>query len=83
MSKGKVRLSVDCSPELRQRLKVLCTISGETMSDWVMEAVRLRMKEESSKTPNKMTQEALQDSRRGKGVERHGSIEELFEDLGI
>ena len=83
MSKNKVRLSVDCSPEERQKLKVLSTLSGSTMSEWIMDAVRLRMDKEIKKLPNKKTQNALLESKQGEGVKRHNSLEELFEDLGI
>ena len=83
MSRDKVRLSVDCSPEDRQKLKILCALKEESISKWVMDAVKQRMDREVEKLPNMKTQEALKESRKGKGVERHGTVEELFEDLGI
>lgn len=83
MSKNKVRLSVDCSAEERQKLKVLSTLSGSTMSEWIMDAVRLRMDKEIKKLPNKKTQKALLESKKGKGVKCHNSLEELFEGLSI
>lgn len=83
MRKNIARLSVDCTPLERQKIKVLSSLSGETMTEWVMDAVREKMKKESSRLPNEKTTKALLDSQEGKGVKDYGNIEELFEDLGI
>lgn len=83
MPKEKVRLSIDCSPEDRQRVKIMCALSEQSISEWVMDAVRERMEKETKRLPNRKTQKALVESQKGIGVERHNSIEELFEDLGI
>ena len=83
MSKDTVRLSVDCSLEERQKIKVISTLSGETMSSWIMDAVRERIKKEAKRLPNEKTRKALLESQKGKGVKRHGSIEELFDYLEI
>jgi len=83
MSKDTVRLSVDCSEEERRRLKIFCTLSGYTISQWVMAAVREKMRNEAKHLPNKKTSQALTESEQGKGVRRYDDIEELFEDLGI
>jgi DNA-damage-inducible protein J len=35
------------------------------------------------KLPNKATKKAIENARSGKGIKRHGSSAELFDDLGI
>lgn len=70
MSGDTVRLSVDCSPAERQQIKVLCALKGCTISDWVMDCVKERLKEEAEralrkKLPNKK--------------KKYASVEELFQ----
>jgi hypothetical protein len=82
-SHRKVRLSVDCSQEERQQVKLLCTLHNKTISEWVMECVREKIQSESANLPNKKTVQALRESDRGEGVVTYDSVEELFSSLGL
>jgi hypothetical protein len=75
------RLSVDCSIDERKTIKALSAMNDESMSRWVMEAVRERMRKEAKNLPNNKTIKALLDSQKGKGVRKHGSVEEVFKGL--
>ena len=79
----KVRLSIDCSPEDRQRIKLLCTLDHKTISEFVMECVHERLHQEKRNLPNRKTAKALRESERGEGVETYDSIEALFSKLDL
>ena len=83
MSTDKVRLSIDCFPEERQKIKVLSALGDLTISEWVMECVREKFKKRSAHTPNKATKKSLKESEEGKGVKTYGSVEELFSELEL
>ncbi len=48
---ARVRLSVDVEPELKRRLAVLAALRGVTMSDVVVDAVRVVLAEEGIEGP--------------------------------
>lgn len=52
---ARVRLSVDVEPELKHRLAVLAAIRGVTMSDIVVEALRVVLAEEGIESPGQAT----------------------------
>jgi hypothetical protein len=79
----KVRLAIVCSPEERNRIKMLASYEDMTLNDFVLDCVRQRMKCKKSHIPNEETEEALNASDRGEGHRKHASIEEMFKFLGM
>jgi uncharacterized protein (DUF1778 family) len=48
----KVRLSIDCSPEERKKIKLLATVNEKTISDYLLSLARDKMSQLSQlKTP--------------------------------
>ena len=78
-----VRLSIDCLPEERQIIKILCLFTDQTITDYVMTCVRKEIKKEKENIPTILIIKALKDSSQGKGVKSYDNIDEMFEDLGI
>ena len=83
MSAEKVRLSIDCFSEERKKIKILSALKDMTISEWVMDCIRGKLKQETAHIPNKKTAEALRNSAKGKGTKKHATIEELFSTLDM
>ncbi|SCA64082.1 hypothetical protein SCG7086_BX_00040 [Chlamydiales bacterium SCGC AG-110-P3] len=79
----KVRISVDCTPEERKQIKLMATICDKTISEWVMQSVRSRLKRTKEHIPNAESSLALKESASGEGVQSYSCLEDLFDDLEI
>ncbi|GAB5412232.1 MAG: hypothetical protein ChlgKO_13460 [Chlamydiales bacterium] len=83
MSKDKVRLSVDCTPEERMYIKMLATRSNETISEYLLSFVRKKMPGcFRAHEPNDETVRALRESPEEEG-EVYDSVESFWESMGI
>ncbi len=78
----KSRLVIDCSTEVKTRIKMLAALKNMTIKEFVLSAV---FGSECSKShiPNKETIKALRDSEKEIGNTQHASIDEMFSFLGI
>lgn len=81
--KAKVRLAIDCSPEERKYIKMYAAHEDETLNEFVLESVRMRMYPRCKKShvPNEETRRALDATDRGEGLIHFDSVEDFFRSL--
>lgn len=77
--KETIRMTVDVPASQHKRVKILSSILGISISDFIRESIE----EKLNKKPNKLTQQVLKESELGKNIKTFNSLEDLFEDLGI
>ena len=75
------RISIDISDDLHHFLKVHTARKKETIVNFVRQAIFNKI--DQDKVPNEETIKALEESRRGIGITKFASKEELYKDLGI
>lgn len=82
-SNKKVRLAIDCLPEERKYIKMMAAHEDETLNEFVLEAVRMRVKNCCSKShiPNSETKKALDATERGEGLIYFDSIDDFFKTM--
>lgn len=51
-SNKKTRISLDCSPEEHFKIKIYATLHKKTISEYILELVRLGMSQESIQVPD-------------------------------
>ena len=79
-----IRLNINIPQELHQVLKVQATLRAETIKEYVVSAVREKLRTENIKNhiPNKKTLKALEASEKGE-VETYASLEDLYKKLDL
>ncbi len=75
---GKVKLTVECTPDERAYIKMLAARAHMTMSDFVLNYIR----KDLPKTPNKETLKAMKEIDEGGGIECD-SIDDFWKKMGI
>jgi len=73
------RLSIDISNELHHYLKIHTARTKVNIKNFVTEAIYRQIDQE--KIPNKKTVKALEQSKKGVGLKKFASVEDMFDDL--
>ena len=76
-----VRMSIDVSAELHRRLKIYCASKSETIRDYVVSAVKDKIKKERVLKDDVI--KVLQDSDDNIGLKYYDSLEDMYKDLGL
>jgi len=83
-SQKKVRLAIECTATERRRIKTLAALEDKTITEVVLESVKMRFPEcTHSHVPNAETEKAMRDIEEGRDLTEFSSTKELFKSLGI
>jgi len=78
----KVRLAIECSPEERKYMKMFAAHEDQTLNEFVLDSVRMRLYKCSHRhTPNKETRDALEAAEKKEGLVSFDSIEDFLKSL--
>jgi mRNA interferase YafQ len=77
------RINIEIPNEDHQKLKIFAAISGESIKDLVLAAIKEKIYSGLEKKPNDLTLKAFAEVDSGNGLTTHRSISELFQDLGL
>ena len=73
------RLSIDIPNELHHYLKIHTARNKVTVVDFVRDAIYKKIDQE--KVPNRETIKAIEESRKGIGITKNSSVEEMFNEI--
>ena len=73
------RLSIDIPNELHHYLKIHTARKKVTVVDFVRDAIYKKIDQE--KVPNKETLKAIEESKKGIGITKNSSVEEMFNEI--
>ena len=73
------RLSIDIPNELHHCLKIHTARKKVTVVDFVRDAIYKKIDQE--KVPNRETIKAIEESRKGIGITKNSSVEEMFNEI--
>ena len=84
-TKEVFRMTIDLGVEDHKRLKTIAALDGRPMRDIIVEALGMfyKAKEHKFNRPNAETRKALNEIKRGEGLVRCESVDDLFKKLGI
>lgn len=77
------RLSIEVTPEEHRHIRVLASLHGQKIRDFVLERVFGSASDgkKTEKRFSKETQKALEDLAKGKNLKRYKDVDALFKDL--
>lgn len=91
MASDTIRLSIDVPKELHQLIKYTVVLEKQSIKDFVIDAIRLRLKEKVEaqqwalttryKELSELTRTTLEKSDRGEELETYPSVEAFFQSL--
>lgn len=80
----KARLSVDCSTEERRYIKILAAKEDKTVSEYLIGLAKQHMPRCSmGHQPNAKTAKSIEESEKGKGIERFENLDDFWKSMGI
>jgi hypothetical protein len=82
----EARLTIDCSKEQKEKIKMLAASKSMSITDFMLELVEEKFTwcpVGLSHIPNAETVESIKTSERDEGIKKFNSLDDLFKDLGI
>lgn len=76
----KAKVTIDCTVDERAYIKMLAARAHMNLSEFILSYLRKDFPQE--KKPNKITLEAMRDSKEGKGI-KCDSLEDFWEKMGM
>lgn len=86
---NKARLSIDCTPQEKMYVKMLAAKKQMTISEYFLSFAREEMPQcgghhcSRSHKPNEETAQVLRETKEGKNIESHESLDEFWKAMGM
>jgi hypothetical protein len=77
------RINIEIPGEDHQKLKILAAISGTSIKELVLSAIKEKIYVGLEQKPNDLTLKSFAESDSGNGITTHLTLSELFQDLGF
>ena len=77
------RINIEIPDSEHQKLKIIAAINSMPIKEFVLDAVREKIRIQLYKQPNDETLQAFRETDTGIGLTRHKNIKALFKDLGL
>jgi hypothetical protein len=77
------RINIEIPNDDHQKLKILAAVSGSSIKELVLSAIKEKIYVGLEQRPNDLTLKAFAEVDSGDGITTHQTLSELFQDLGF